>query len=119
EGERAREIRELVGARAAAKAVAFLRAEEARRIREIRQIVITSVNNVPVRLEDVVEGGPVRSPGELGHQGVVVGHQPRLGKVSLSRPKKDSQGREVRDGNGQVVWIDEDEKVQGIVLLRK
>src|SRR5262249_55426001 len=69
-------------------AVAHLRAEEERRIRQIREIVIASVNNVPVRVEDVVERGPVRSLGEeLGKEGVVVGHQTRLGKVSLSRPK--------------------------------
>jgi cobalt-zinc-cadmium resistance protein CzcA len=101
-------------------AVSHLREEEERRIRQIRDIVIASVNNVPVRVEDIVEGGPVRSPGEeLGKQGVVVGHQTRLGKVSLSHPKRDAQGREVVDRDGKPVWIDEDEKIQGIVLLRK
>jgi cobalt-zinc-cadmium resistance protein CzcA len=101
-------------------AAAMLRAEEERRIREIRDIVIASVNNVPIRVEDVVEGGPTRSPDlELGKQGVVVGHQTRLGKVSLTHPKTDAQGKQVRDEHGQVEWIDEDEKVQGIVLLRK
>src|SRR5262249_39542895 len=35
----------------------ILRAEENRRLRELRSLVITSVNNQPVRLEDVVEGG--------------------------------------------------------------
>src|SRR5207245_4820797 len=75
------------------QAVAHLRDGEERRIQQIRQIVIASVNNVPVRVEDVVEGGPVRSSGEQpGRQGVVVGHQTRLGQVSLSRPKRDAQG---------------------------
>src|SRR5262249_6019268 len=102
------------------KAVAHLRDEEERRIRQIREGVITSVNNVPVRVEDVVEGGPVRSPGEeIGKEGVVVGHQTRLGKISLSRPKRDAHGREVLDKDGEVIWIDEEEKIQGIVLLRK
>jgi cobalt-zinc-cadmium resistance protein CzcA len=102
------------------KAVAHLRDEEERRLRQIRDVVIASVNNVPVRVEDVVEGGPVRSPGEeLGKQGVVVGHQTRLGKISLSRPKRDAKGREILDKDGKVLWIDEEEKVQGIVLLRK
>jgi cobalt-zinc-cadmium resistance protein CzcA len=102
------------------KAVGHLRDEEERRLRQIREIVITSVNNVPVRVEDVVEGGPVRSPGEdLGKEGVVVGHQTRLGKVSLSRPKRDAQGRELLDKDGKPIWIDEEEKIQGIVLLRK
>jgi heavy metal efflux system protein len=102
------------------EAAAHLRDEEQRRIRQIREVVIASVNNVPVRIEDVVEGGPLRSPGaELGKEGVVVGHQTRLGKVSLSRPKRDTQGREILDKDGNVVWIDEEEKIQGIVLLRK
>src|SRR5262249_7855336 len=52
-------------------------------------------------------------------QGVVVGHQTRLGKVSLSRPKTDARSREIVDQNGQIVWVDEEEKIQGIVLLRK
>ena len=42
-----------------AEAAAYLRAEEKKRLREIRDIVITSVNNVPVRVGDVVEGGPL------------------------------------------------------------
>src|SRR5438067_952419 len=45
-------------------AAQYLRAEEERRLQEIRSIVIAAVNNVPIRVEDVVEGGPVRSPGE-------------------------------------------------------
>src|SRR5262249_5226926 len=102
------------------EAVAYLRREEERRLEEIRGIVIASVNNVPVRVEDVVEGGPVRSPSEnLIKQGVVVSHQTRLGKVSLSRPKKSGQGHIVLNGDGSVAWEDEEEKVQGIVLMRK
>ena len=52
-------------------------------------------------------------------QGVVVGHQPRQGKVAMSRPQTDYLGRQVRDANGKLRWMDEGEKVQGIVLLRK
>jgi cobalt-zinc-cadmium resistance protein CzcA len=100
-------------------AAARLRAEEAKRLREIRRIVITSVNNVPIRVEDVVEGGPVPPDEDAGREGVVVGYQTRLGKVSLSRPRKDADGKEVRDADGKVVWDDEEDKVQGIVLLRK
>src|SRR5262249_15525072 len=40
-------------------AAAFLRAEEARRLREIRQTVVSSVNNVPVRVDHLVDGGPM------------------------------------------------------------
>jgi cobalt-zinc-cadmium resistance protein CzcA len=58
----------------------ILRNEELRRIRDIRSLVITSVNNQPVRVEDVVEGGRA-SPGDLGRQGVVVSHQTRLGRI--------------------------------------
>ena len=37
----------------------YLRAEEQRRVREIRDIVLSATNNVPVRVDDVVEGGPL------------------------------------------------------------
>ena len=97
----------------------YMRNEELVRLQRIRQIVITSINNVPIRVEDLVEGGPARNADDVSDRGVVVGYQPRLGKVSLSRPKLDSAGREVRDSQGNVVWVDEPEKVQGIVLLRK
>ena len=92
-------------------AAARLRAEERLRIRQIRRIVITAVNNQPVRVEDVVDGGPVSREEELGRRGVVVSHQTRMGRVSLSRP--------VRGADGIEVWKDEDDKVQAIVLLRK
>jgi cobalt-zinc-cadmium resistance protein CzcA len=132
------DIRRIVGARAATRAAAHLRAEENRRLREIRQIVVAVVNNVPVTVDQLVDGGPrlkmnvdttlasagtadaTRNAGfeeDLGDRGVVVGHQTRLGKVSLSRPKREDEGREVRaDGNG---WINADERIQSIVLLRK
>src|SRR5262249_53005148 len=59
----------------------YLRAEEELRIREIRQIVLASTNNVPIRVEDVVEGGPVRPGEDLPDRGIVVGHQTRLGSA--------------------------------------
>jgi cobalt-zinc-cadmium resistance protein CzcA len=112
-------MQQVFGMKDAAEASAFLRSEEAKRIREIRQTVVASVNNVPVRVDDLVDGGPLLnedgSPNvpdrELGRRGVVVSFQTRQGKVSLSRPKQDA--------TGQTVWEDEDEKVQAIVLLRK
>src|SRR5262249_16925452 len=71
---------------AAVRAASYLRREDERRIREIREIVIASINNVPVRVEDVVDGGPLMSLGEpVGSQGVVVGTQTRLGRFSVSR----------------------------------
>jgi cobalt-zinc-cadmium resistance protein CzcA len=103
--------------RAAASA---LRVGEERRLRQIRQIIITSVNNVPIRVEDVVEGGPNRSAeGDIFRQGVVIGQQTRLGKLGLSSPRTDDAGQVVRDAEGHTVWEDEEDKVQGVVLMRK
>src|SRR5205814_1210206 len=99
-------------------AARFLRNDEQKRIREIRDIVIASVNNVPIHVGDVVDGGPIYEDA-LSTQGVVVGQQTRLGKIGLTRPKKDSAGHEVLDENGRPIWTTEFDTVQGIVLLRK
>ena len=96
-----------------------LRAEEEQRVREIRQIVLTSVDNVPVRVDDVVEGGPLRPGQPVGEEGVVVGNQTRLGRVMVSQPKKDAQGNDAYDEHGHRQWDDDDDAVQAIVLLRK
>jgi cobalt-zinc-cadmium resistance protein CzcA len=105
-----------------AQAAARLREEENRRIREIRQVVIASVNNVPVKVGDVVEGGPL-GPGEpAGVRGVVVGHQTRLGRVSLSKPAdagNPAAPQRLPEGGAARSWRDEDDKVQCIVQLRK
>jgi cobalt-zinc-cadmium resistance protein CzcA len=97
----------------------FLRLEENRRLQEIRNIVVTSVNNHAIKVDDLVEGGPLLMPDDAGRIGVVVNHQTRLGKVGVCRPKKDADGREVRDAKGNIEWLDEDDKVQSIVLLRQ
>ncbi|HEX4132608.1 MAG TPA: efflux RND transporter permease subunit [Pirellulales bacterium] len=110
---------EVISAKSPEAAAAYLRAEEIRRVQNIRSIVIKSVDNVPIRVEDVVEGGPLRYADEIGKQGVVVSNQPRLGKVSLSQPKRDAEGHELLDAKGHRLWQREEEKVQGIVLLRK
>jgi cobalt-zinc-cadmium resistance protein CzcA len=101
------------------EAADYLRGEDERRVAEIRQIAITSINNVPIRVEDVVEGGPLHYACEIGHRGVTAGYQSRLGRVLATIPKKDEQGREFHDAQGNVVWVHEPEKIQGIVLLRK
>jgi cobalt-zinc-cadmium resistance protein CzcA len=126
------------------EAARVLREEEGQRLREIRQIVVASINNVPVRVDELVEGGPVGDGDPTGKPGVIVGHQTRLGQVAISRPKRvkveeplpwysleglrrrfNAAGRteeryaEVVDKHGDRVWIQEPEKVQGIVLLRK
>src|SRR5258708_4976092 len=117
-------LREAQQRRIAKKAAAVLREEEERRLREIRQLVITSVNNIPALVDDIVECGPIlRSPGRPGHhEGVVVTNQTRLGRVGLSVPREERLGSQiirVVDASGKVVWRDEGEKVQCIILLRK
>lgn len=98
-------------------AASTLRAEEIRRIREIRSQVIATVNNQPIRVEDVVEGGRL-SPGTLpGQRGVVVSHQTRLGRVGYWRAdRKRPPGSKLSLTD---VGHDEDDKVTCIVLLRK
>lgn len=96
-----------------------MREEELARVRAIRGIVITSVNNVPIRVEDVIEGGPLRDPNKVGQEGVVVTHRPRMGRISISYPERDEHGEDKVDANGNRIWHDEKERVQGIVLLRK
>src|SRR6516162_6011534 len=104
------------------RAAARLREEENKRILEIRKLVLTSINNKEILLEDVVEGGRLSEGQPPGQRGVVVGHQTRLGRVGQST----AQEREtptgiyrVADASGKLLWRDEDDKVQCIVLLRK
>ncbi|HTU19530.1 MAG TPA: efflux RND transporter permease subunit, partial [Gemmataceae bacterium] len=134
---------EVLGTRDPRAAAEYLRREDERRVRAIRQITITSINNRPIRVEEVVEGGPLRYAADIGRQGVVVHYQTRRGRVMYSEPKKDVLGpmqhsllehlesvvlgeplqevevREVHDAGGNVVWINEPEKVQSVILLRK
>src|SRR5262249_30684770 len=51
----------------------------------------------------------------------VVGHQTRLGKVSLTRPRVagGADGPSLLVRASDAAWVDADDKVQGIVLLRK
>jgi RNA polymerase sigma factor (sigma-70 family) len=87
-------------------AAARLRDEERKRIREIRSIVITTVNNRAVLVEDVVEGGRLVENEQPGERGVVVGAR-RQGDVALRR-----RGDEGADGLDQ-------ERVEGVVFLRR
>jgi cobalt-zinc-cadmium resistance protein CzcA len=116
--EERRDVRE-VDLAAATRAAARIREEENRRLHEMRQIVIASFNNRPVKIDHIVEGGPLTPGDPVGERGVVVGHQTRLGRVSLSKPAgadTDDVYR-VREDRPRV-WRDEDDKVQCIVLLR-
>src|SRR5947199_659510 len=102
-------VQQALSMKTPAEAAAFLRAEDARRLREIRQTVVASVNSVPVRVDHVVDGGPLlhadgtaHAPDEvLVKHGVVVAHQTRQGKVSISRPRTDAAGREILAPDGQ------------------
>jgi cobalt-zinc-cadmium resistance protein CzcA len=109
-------VNKVLGLKDPVKASAILRAEEQRRVRDIRRLVIASVNNQPVRVEDVVEGGRI-APDEYSAQGVVVSNQTRLGRIGYWRADRerppDSPETLAEVGH------DEDDKVQCIVLLRK
>ncbi|HWY86479.1 MAG TPA: efflux RND transporter permease subunit [Gemmataceae bacterium] len=91
------------------EAARFLREADQTRLSEIRDIVITSINNVPIRIDDVVQGGPLPYSEAPSTQGVIVSHQTRLGRVSFDKAF-DPAGK---------TWSHSDEKVQGIVLMRK
>src|SRR5262249_49413896 len=61
-----------------------LRTEEQRRLQKIRQIVLATTNNVPVRVGDVVDGGRQSSTVTPMFRGVVVGAQTRQGQTLIS-----------------------------------
>ena len=97
----------------------YLRAEEQKRLRQLRDIVVSTTNNVAVRVNHLVEGGPLGPGEESSPHGVVVGYHTRLGKMALSRPLRDRDGRVVVDEEQNRIWVDEEEAIQGLVLLRK
>jgi Cu/Ag efflux pump CusA len=95
-------VNQVLGMKDPAEAAARLRAAEGRRLKEIRALVLTTVNNVPVLLEDVVAGGRLQ-PGDVpDKQGVVVAGGPRVGWVGCIGPGA----------------LADDDTVQGVVLLR-
>jgi RNA polymerase sigma factor (sigma-70 family) len=95
-------VQQVLGMKDPAQAAARLRAEEQRRLREIRSLVLATVNAVPVRLEDVVEGGRLAPGEEIGRKGVVLGHQQGQNRVGLALPGAP----------------DENDRVLGVVFLR-
>jgi heavy metal efflux system protein len=114
-------VRKVLGMNDPLAAAKILRAEEDRRIRDIRALVITSVNNQPVRVEDIAEGGRVGSGEAVGERGVIVSHQTRLGMIGQFEPDDDQLARFRADHSLSVSQVghDEPEKVECIVLLRK
>jgi RNA polymerase sigma factor (sigma-70 family) len=95
-------VQRVLGMKDPAEAAARLRAEEQRRLRKIRDIVITSINNRDILLGDVVEGGRLAPEEEVGRRGVVLGRRPGPGRVGLALPGAP----------------DEDDRVLGVVDLR-
>jgi Cu/Ag efflux pump CusA len=95
-------VQQVLGMKDSAEAAARLRAEEQRRLREIRSLVLATVNAVPVCLEDIVEGGRLAPGEEIGRKGVVLGRQPGQIRVGLALPGAS----------------DEDDLVLGVVFLR-
>src|SRR5207237_4956790 len=63
-----------------AQARDHLRLEEHRRLKEIREIVLATTNNVPIRVGDVVDGGPQNSSIDPSLRGAVVGAESRHGQ---------------------------------------
>jgi len=110
-------VNKVLALKSPSAAASILRAEELRRIREIRGLVIASVNNQPIRVEDVVEGGRLATDQLPGEQGVVVSNQTRLGRIgyySADFERPSGSARSLAD-----VGHDEDDRVTCIVLLRK
>jgi cobalt-zinc-cadmium resistance protein CzcA len=112
-------MKRAMGVKTPEAAAAILREGELRRIQEIRRIVIASTNNVPIRVEHIVDGGPVNSGEKLGVRGVIVGHPTRQGKLGYCVPDMDENGHDRLDPHGQRKWIEEDDSIQAIVLMRK
>jgi len=67
----------------------------AQKIDDINNVVVTSTNGIPIYVKQVAQ--------------VVEQHRPRLGIV----------GRKLKEKDGRAVSIDEDDVIEGIVLMRK
>ncbi len=106
----------VLGLKNPVSAAAYLRREERRRIRDIRKLVITSVNNQPIRVEDVVEGGRA-GPGDRSEKGVVVSHLTRLGRIGYWKADRERPARSTL--TLAQVGHDQPDVVESIVLMRK
>jgi heavy metal efflux system protein len=110
-------VNKVLAMKSPAEAAKTLRAEELRRIQEIRALVITSVNNQAIRIEDVVEGGRLLAGQLPGEKGVVVSNMTRLGRVgyySADHERPSGSTQSLKD-----IGHDETDKVQCIVLMWK
>jgi len=107
----------VLGMKDPAAAARVLRAEERRRIEEIRSLVITSVNNQPIRVDDVVEGGRLLLGEHPGERGVVVSNMTRLGRIGYYHAEKERPSGSTLSLKD--VGQDDDDRVQCIVLMWK
>jgi Cu/Ag efflux pump CusA len=90
-------------------AAAYLRDHEQIRCGQLRNLILTSINDVPVRIDDVVDGGPLPAKDGRSTRGVVVGQKKRQNKVGMD------QGPDASNK----AWRIHDDIVEGIVLVRK
>ncbi|MBL9093478.1 MAG: efflux RND transporter permease subunit [Planctomycetaceae bacterium] len=100
------------------KARDYLRKAEQDRLNGIRQIVLASNNNIPVRVGEIVDGGRAETDAQPAESGVVVGRATRMGRVAVAAPLKNDKGEYVVE-DGKRVWITDDDVVEGVALLRK
>jgi Cu/Ag efflux pump CusA len=90
-------------------AAAYLRDQEQIRCRHLRNLVITSVNDKPIRIDDIVFGGPLPCKDARTNEGVIVGQKKRQSKVGMD------QGPDASNK----AWRIHDDIIEGIVLVRK
>jgi cobalt-zinc-cadmium resistance protein CzcA len=76
---------------------------ESEKLDDIRDVVIATNKGVPIYVRQVAE--------------VVIDNRPRLGKVG--RLLKEKDGEPILDESGRAIMQDEDDVIEGIVLMRK
>src|SRR5258708_13313694 len=74
-------------------------------IGEIRNIIVTNTNDIPVLIKDVAD--------------VQISNVPRLGHVGRADPIVDSSGHPVLDPLGHRTIVDQDDVVEAIIIMRK
>jgi cobalt-zinc-cadmium resistance protein CzcA len=74
-------------------------------INEIKNIIVTNINDIPVLIKDVAD--------------VQISNVPRLGHVGRADPIVDSSGRPIPDPAGHRKIVDQDDVVEAIIIMRK
>ena len=74
-------------------------------INEIRNIIVIDNNDIPVLVKDVAD--------------VEISNVPRLGHVGRADPILDSSGLPILDAAGHRKIVDQDDVVEGIIIMRK